>query len=551
MLDRTSLGTSRVSGTRSELLGGAALIMSASMAQLRARRQRQGQRTLTARQVKRKPIPSKPVKTVFATKRLPLWHLTDEVYFNRQIAPNPDENWTAVRKKQAKMREQVIEQQRRDMHAMTREFSGFRLQPTIKIGDIRVGQWLEGRVCGHKNYDVEVDVGAYNENGEYVDGLLHVGQMREDGRYVPTKRMMEEVHLGEMVRVRVCEVVPSTGRLKLSLRANEDLPALFMGKPRMYNDWDLEVGMELTGIVRRLWDVWALIDVGADTLVRCHVRNHARPFDVYGFQNLETRFHKYADEAWVIGGQIKCWVLWKDNNGQVKVTCCRTRSPKREASIDTGGRITSEVALEPEVDRRTEAEKKADAKAAAEKETYDPYVPYVKEWLEDAMVPDEETDSWVAKQEKELLGEMEGEKQAHKEEEEEKEEMDADVWNDLKANLSTRDRVEAMKKPAPLEEDDDGEYDEEEEFADDEFAADDFAEDGHEQAMDVGFGPHAFPAKELDGWVLDDADVAAPGDADLAANNNFTEDELEDFFNEEDSSRGMGPGWSASQPPGR
>lgn len=523
------------------------------MAQLRVRRRRPAQRGLIARQVKRRPLPVLPAKTVFATKRLPLWHLTDEVYFNRQIAPNPDENWTSVRRKQARMREQVIEQQREDMKAMTREFSGFRLQPTVKIGDIRVGQWLDGRISGHRNFDVDVDVGAYNEMGEYVDGQLHVGQMREDGRYVPLKNMMDEVHLGEMVRVRVREVVPTTGVLKFSLRTVEDLPPLFMGKPRMYNDWDLEVGMPLTGIVRRLWDVWALIDVGADRLVRCHVRNHARPMDVYGFQNLETRMHKYADEAWVIGAQIKCWVL-RNWEGQVFVTCCRTRSPKKEVQIDTGGR-PQDLSVEPTWDKRSDAEKKADEKKAAEKETYDPYVPYVKEWLEDSLVPDEETDSWVAKQEKELLAEREGEKRSKKDEEAEEkdEEMDPEDWADLKANLSVKDRVEAMKHKAPIEEDDD--IDEDEEFADDEFAADDFADDGLEQANEVGFGPHAFPAKELDGWVLDDADVAVSGGDDSAANN-FTEDELEDFFNtkEEDSSGGsfgMGPGWSASQPPGR
>jgi len=535
------------------------LVAIASLVQLTARRQRPVKRDLIVRQVKRRPLPVLPTKTVFATKRLPLWHLTDEVYFNRQIAPNPEENWTTVRRKQARMREQVIEQQRRDMKAMTREFSGFRLPPTIKLGDIRVGQWLDGRISGHRNWDVDVDVGAYNDMGEYVDGLLHVGQMREDGRYVPLHRMMEEVHLGEMVRVRVREVVPTTGVLKFSMRTVEDIPPLFMGKPRMYNDWDLERGMPLTGIVRRLWDVWALIDVGCDRLVRCHVRNHPRPADVYGFQEMGYRLHKYADEAWVIGAQIKCWVL-RNWEGQVFVTCCRTRSQKRDEVIEAGGGRLQDVMVDPVWDKRSEAEKKADAKTAAEKETYDPYVPYVKEWLEDAMVPDEETDSWVAKQERELLAEREGEKSSKKNEEveEEDEEMENEDWSDLKANLSVADRVRDIKTKAPLEEDDDIDEDEEfedEEFADDEFAADDFADDGLEQANEVGFGPHAFPAKELDGWVLDDADMAASG-GDDSVDNKFTEDELEDFFNrkEQDNSGGrfgMGPGWSGSQPPGR
>lgn len=30
-----------------------------------------------------------------------------------------------------------------------------------------------------------VDVGAYTEQGEWVDGFLHMGQIKDDGGYVP------------------------------------------------------------------------------------------------------------------------------------------------------------------------------------------------------------------------------------------------------------------------------------------------------------------------------------------------------------------------------
>lgn len=185
-----------------------------------------------------------------------------------------------------------------------------------------------------------VDVGAYTERGEWVDGFLHIGQLKDDGGYVAHHKMMSFVHLGEYVRVRVVECVPSTGIFRLSMRAEEDLPELFMGKPRPYSVHDIEKGMQVTGIIRRVWDKWALVDIGCDRLARVHAREHPRDknehlvrFDMplqdvimksnmksyyddgvilshhlrYGFYNWD-RLHKYAWTAYPRGAQMEFWV---------------------------------------------------------------------------------------------------------------------------------------------------------------------------------------------------------------------------------------------------
>ena len=43
----------------------------------------------------------------------------------------------------------------------------------------------QGRVSRCNDKGVMVDVGAHTEQGEWVDGYLHVGQIRDDGGYVP------------------------------------------------------------------------------------------------------------------------------------------------------------------------------------------------------------------------------------------------------------------------------------------------------------------------------------------------------------------------------
>lgn len=478
-----------------------------------ARRRVAAQRGRVALGVRKRPLPLTRDKIVTATKRLPLWRLSEEMYLHRQLAPNPDGTWTEIQRQQARMRERVLDQQKRDMKSIERELTGFRLEPRYPLGELREGMWLDGRVSGTSNFGVWVDVGAYTERGEWIDGYLHVGQIREDGEYVENGKMMNEVYLGEHVRVRVREVVPATGTLKLSMRTVEDLPPLFLGKPRPYSFYDLEDGMKVTGIVRRVWDKWALVDIGADRLCRIHVSQHPREITRYGFYRLGRR-HLYAYTAFARGAQLDLWIQKADQNNQlVMLTAMKPRVKRKEVPLIQRRESSGMPGLDgvpPKEERLTKQQVREKEKAMAEKAPWEPYVPHVDEWLEDAMEADEDTDSWVARTENDLFGEMQQEGLAD-EDEDDDEGRTGSAWG----------------------------QEADEQFADDEFADDDFA-DGEFQAevRAVGFGPNAFPASELDGWVLDDA---KPGELAQNTGDRLSEAQLDAFFSEDDDEEERGP----------
>lgn len=517
---------------------GAALAAGAAALQTLARRSGAiAGRGRTTMGIRKRPLPLIRSKVVTATRRLPLWKFSDEMYLHRQLAPNPDTPWTDIQRAQARMREQVLDQQKRDMKSIERELSGFRLEPTYPIGELREGMWLDGRVSGTSNFGVWVDIGAYTERGEWIDGYLHIGQMRDDGKYLMNTKMMDAVHLGERVRVRVREVVPSTGTLKLSMRTVEDLPPLFLGKPRPYSLYDLQEGMKVVGIVRRVWDKWAIVDIGADRLARLHVRNHKRAVTPYGFYKLGQK-HLFAYTAFARGAQLDLWISKVDNN-LVQVTCNKPRSLPRVAEVTPrrpGVGIQGVQAPPPKEERITRAQKREREKSAAEKAPYEPYVAYVDEWLEEAMEPDEDTDSWVARTENELFGEMKAEGLVPDDDEED----------------------EDGGRLGSIRESEEEEF--QEQFADDEFAEDDFADDAFKAEMrQVGFGPNAFPASELEGWVLDDS---KPGELASGKGDALTEEQLEEYFDadEEESNDNRGgsrwppgkrPRYGGAQPPRR
>merc|ERR1712037_104575 len=160
----------------------------------------------------------------------------------------------------------------------------------------------------------------------------------------------------------------------------------------------------------------------------------------------------------------------------------------------------------------TASAKKDRERKAAETAIWEPDVPHVDRWIEEAMDPDDETDSWVAQTEKELFEEMDGDEDDDFDEEEQ---FEGNTYN---AQAGLGGWVE------------DEDEDDEEEFAEDEFAEDDFAEDAF-QASDIGFAPNAFPASELDGWVLDDDDDTSKAQKD---EENLKMGSVERIFDEED-----------------
>jgi len=520
-----------LSGVLALLLGCAAVVSWGAS----ARKRGDLQRSRTVMQVRKRPLPVLREKEVTATKRIPLWMLSDEMYLQRQLAPDPEASWTEVRRAQARMREQVLEQQKRDLRAMERELAGTRLSPSIPIGELRVGQWLEGRVSRKSTKGVLVDIGVYTERGEWVDGYLHVGQMREDGAYVREDRIMSQVYLGEHIRVRVAECIPAAGLLRLSMRDQEDLPELFMGKPRPYSVYDLDNGMKVTGIVRRVWDRWALVDIGANRLARVHVNEHKRGTTRYGFLKL-GQLYKYAEECYARGAELELWVKEIRNNEAVMLSCNKTKMNDKaiEAMKKRGPGWDGP---EQKVERLTREQRRDREKSEAEKAPWLPYVPHVDEWLEAAAEPDDETDSWVARTEKELFAEvtdkLRGEGQ-----------WDDDDENDeggLNFNIEPGQILPTALKSEIME--DIGAFGGDD-FGADEFADDDFADESNSfGAADAYFGyGSGGPTGELDGWVLNgDASQDELGQADkfqeklgAARRGSVTEAEVEDLFHSPD-----------------
>jgi len=451
------------------------------------------------------PLNVARTKIVTATKRLPLWKLSDEMYLNRQLAPSPLQGWKMVKREQSKMIESVRVQQMKDMRSMEREACGFRLEPKYKMGELREGMWVDGRVSGKRENFVMVDIGVYNERGEYIDGSLALGQMRQDGRSVFSENMMDEVYLGEPIRVRIREVVPAARTIKLSLRAQEDLPALFLGKPRTFTRYDLEVGMKIPGFVRRITPVWGYVDVGADCLGSVHIIDHYRPKDRYGF-DMNVQCHSSAETAYPVGSKQMFYVK-KITDSQLVLSqrAPRFRQPgatdnnKNPMERRKPGDLPDSMMDTPIEKMKWRYDEETKRKQAAEKEEWKPKVLFVDEFLDQAMEPDDAMDSWVAQTEASLFGEAEGE-------DDDGEDMEEGAGGSF-----------GSWKDGARQDDDD--YDQvDEEFADDEFAEDDFV-DGDFQSSQ-GFG------KALDGWVLDDE---KPGEL-ARKGKGLSENEVEDFF---------------------
>eukprot|EP00933_Yihiella_yeosuensis_P076921 TRINITY_DN8690_c0_g3_i1.p1 TRINITY_DN8690_c0_g3~~TRINITY_DN8690_c0_g3_i1.p1 ORF type:complete len:593 (+),score=130.68 TRINITY_DN8690_c0_g3_i1:51-1829(+) len=441
------------------------------------------ERKPTAMWVRRRQLPMLKEKEVLATKRLPLWKLSDEMYLERQLAPDPDLTWTEIRKTQARMRVMVRNQQDKDMRKMEREVAGFRLEPRYNIGELRQGMWLDGRVSRSKDRGFMVDIGCYTDQGAWVDGFVHVSQIREDGAFIEVADMTKELYLGEIVRVRVDECLPSSGMIKLSMRSQEDLPELFMGERRPYCIYDLEEGMKLTGIVRRVWDNCCWVDVGADRLLRVHISGAPREKNVYGFYK-KNRAFRWARQAFARGAELELWVTDTTRNELApSLSCNKPRSAPLEIQADGNPRssFASGEEVGPQPKRRTKAQIRDQEKSEAEMKSWEPYVPHVDEWLEDAGEPDDETDSWVMRAEKELF-------------------EDAKTRFEAEEGSPSDDENPWTGQTQDFDQDDFGEDDE---FAEDEFAEDDFIDNSAFTATDQA----PFAAKELDGWILEDDDA--------------------------------------------
>lgn len=282
------------------------------------------------------------------------------------------------------------------------------------------------------------------------------------------------------------------------------------------------VGEQVKGIIRRTWTTWALVDIGTDQLARLHVREHKRETTRYGFHRV-GRLHQYAYTAYAVGGELDLYVKYNESD-VIQLTCNRILTAPHGVPLTKPDEAPTPGFGKQE--RMTYAQKKDRQKAEQETSSWDPYVPHVDEWLEDAAIPDPETDSWVAMQEQELFEEDEG--------------VDAAAAaNAASANYGDPEDFD----------DDFGDED----FAEDEFAEDDFAHSGvYDTKFMAGSDQdlsEGFTGTELDGWVLDEAkeegkledqEIVTFYDQRGTKVPKMTEQEAEEFFEEDDEDDGYG-----------
>jgi len=389
------------------------------------------------------------------------------MYLHRQLAPDPEASWIEIKKMQVRMRERIEEQQVRDMREFQHELAGWRLPPTRPVGSLRKNMWLDGRVCFLKDYGVMVDVGAYNETGGWCDGYLPMSQMAMDGRYTGKDDIKDLVYLGEHVRVRVTECTPAVGQFTLSMREYEDMPELFIGMPRPYTLYDLRVGMEVTGVVRRVFNRQALVDIGADRLAMLAVWDHPKKKDEYGLP-IHTVQYEFAPDVYHRGSKMQVWIKSVDDrNMRITVSCNPVyvkKSVNEELAENSQGMPFQRGPVQ--VERMSPGKRKDLERQEAEGETWDPYVPHVTEFLEAAKMPDDELDNWVAQQELDLF-------------------QDSD------------DLVDDFQGPQTQQPHEASFADDFEEFADDEFDEDEFPADS--------FQASSSSSDSFGDWELDDA----------------------------------------------
>lgn len=130
-------------------------------------------------------------------------------------------------------------------------------RPRRALGELVVGEKLQGKVVGLSKFGAFVDIGAT------TDGLVHLTEL-------PGKRVRsaeEAVQSGQSVEVFVKEVDLEKGRISLSMRAPVARP---MG--------GLSVGDVVTGQVTSITKYGAFVDIGSDTEGLVHISEMSSGF---------------------------------------------------------------------------------------------------------------------------------------------------------------------------------------------------------------------------------------------------------------------------------
>ena len=147
--------------------------------------------------------------------------------------------------------EQIARQKRAE------ERRRLRLKNARPLSELKVGEQLEGRVHNLVRHGAYVDVGSTK------DGLVHVRDMAVQFLHRPE----ELVTPGDSVSVWVKYVNPATKTLGLTMRR-----PLKVGVTRTKIS-DLELGRRYEGIVERVTNFGAYVDIGTERPAFLHVRN--------------------------------------------------------------------------------------------------------------------------------------------------------------------------------------------------------------------------------------------------------------------------------------
>ena len=78
---------------------------------------------------------------------------------------------------------------------------------------------------------------------------------------------------------------------------------------RCSNDIRLR-SLQVTGIIRRVWDKWALVDIGCDRLARVHAREHPRERNEclgQSAQGTDSLVHRFVHRWWKLSNVPNLW----------------------------------------------------------------------------------------------------------------------------------------------------------------------------------------------------------------------------------------------------
>ncbi|NJK81326.1 MAG: 30S ribosomal protein S1, partial [Chloroflexaceae bacterium] len=195
------------------------------------------------------------------------------------------------------------------MRSRDEEDRGRRRRPEVdrgRLGDLKVGDVVEGTITGLASFGAFVDIGVGK------DGLVHVSELAE-GR---VEKSEDAVQVGETYPFKILEVDPEGTRISLSLRR-----ALRSRKMQQ-----LTPGQMLDGTISGLAPFGAFVDIGVGRDGLVHIS-----------QLSEQRVNKVEDVV-KVGDKVQVRVLEVDSQSKRISLSMRPEAPEQpeESASDEG-----------------------------------------------------------------------------------------------------------------------------------------------------------------------------------------------------------------------